>query len=269
MPLFTLIRGGGDLASGVAVRLHRSGLQVLITELPSPLVVRRMVAFAEAVFSGVTEVESVTARRVDGLGAVLDVFEHDEIAVLVDPEAEVIATASPAIIVDARMLKIPPGAGLPSASLSIGLGPGFTAGLNCHAAVETRRGHSLGRVLWKGSPEADTGIPESVGAYGAERVLRAPGSGVLTALAEIGDRLQAGQPVAEVHGELVTAPFQGVLRGLVHPGVQVAVGMKIGDVDPRDDPCLCFRISDKALAVAGGVMEAIFATQSLRSHLWT
>jgi xanthine dehydrogenase accessory factor len=269
MPLLTLIRGGGDLASGIALRLHRIGLHVVITELSAPLVVRRKVAFAEAIFSGIAEVEGVSAQRVDSLQTVWDVLAGGKIAILVDPQAEIVASARPAVIVDARMLKNSPESGLPPAQLSIGLGPGFVAGVNCHAAVETRRGHSLGRLIWQGSPEPDTGIPESVGPFGAERVLRAPVAGALTALAEIGDRLQAGQPVAEINGERVTAPFQGVLRGLVHPGLQVAAGMKIGDVDPRDDPRLCFRVSDKALAVAGGVMEAIFATQSLRSYLWT
>jgi xanthine dehydrogenase accessory factor len=269
MPLLTLIRGGGDLASGVALRLRRAGLHVLITELAVPLVVRRKVAFAEAVFSGVAEVEGVTARRVDSLQTIWDALARAEVALLVDPGAEVIKIAHPAVIVDARMLKTPPEPGLPQALLSIGLGPGFEAGVNCHAAVETRRGPSLGRLIWQGSPDADTGIPEAVGPYGAERVLRAPVDGALTVLAEIGNRLQAGQPVAEVGGKLVLAPFQGVLRGLVHPGLHVSAGMKIGDVDPRDDPRLCFRVSDKALAVAGGVMEAVFSTQSLRPHLWT
>lgn len=268
MPALVLIRGGGDLASGVALRLQRAGLSVLITELAAPLVVRRKASFAEAVFAGVAEVEGVTALRVDSKEAIWEVLSTGKIAVLVDPGADILKTVQPAVIVDGRMLKVSPGAGLPPALLSIGLGPGFIAGVNCHAAVETRRGPSLGRLIWQGSPDADTGIPESVGLYGAERVLRAPSEGVLTALAEIGDRLQAGQPVAEVGGKLVTAPFQGVLRGLVYPGLRVLAGTKIGDVDPRDDPRLCFRVSDKALAVAGGVMEAVFSIQSLRAYLW-
>ena len=269
MPALVLIRGGGDLASGSALRLRRAGLPVLITELATPLVVRRKVSFAEAVFAGAAEVESVTGRRVDSQDGIWDVLSNGEIAVLVDPAAEVIETAQPAIIVDGRMLKVPPDPGLPPALLSIGLGPGFTAGVNCHVAVETRRGPSLGRLIWQGSPEVDTGIPESVGSYGTERVLRAPVDGTLTTLAEIGDRLQTGQPVAEVAGNIVAAPFQGVLRGLIHPGVRVTAGMKVGDVDPRNDPRLCFQVSDKALAVAGGVMEAIFSTESLRPLLWT
>ncbi len=154
-----------------------------------------------------------------------------------------------------------------AASLVIGLGPGFVAGVDCHAVVETNRGHSLGRVIWKGSAEADTGVPEPVRERGVERVLRSPASGVLEACVAIGEVLEEGQCIARVNGTAVLAPFKGVLRGLLHPGLVVSVGLKIGDVDPRMEPKFSRLVSDKALAVGGGILEAILSRPDLRSSL--
>jgi xanthine dehydrogenase accessory factor len=154
------------------------------------------------------------------------------------------------------------------ALLAIGLGPGFQAGLDCHAVIETNRGPALGRVIWQGGAQDDTGIPERVGAYRSERVLRAPAAGVLDAVAEIGALLAEGDLVARVGVAEVRAPFHGVLRGLLHPGLEVRTGEKIGDLDPRGDPALCWLVSDKALAVGGGVLEAILSRPALRPLLW-
>ncbi len=255
-----LLRGGGDLASGVAYRLYRAGFPVLITELPQPLVVRRLAAFAEAVFCGYHVVEGIPARRVDDLDAALAALARREIPVLVDPEARVLPRLrqmAEVILVDGRMTKRPPDLGRDAATLVIGLGPGFVAGEHCHAVVETNRGHCLGRVYWQGSAEPDTGIPEAVLRHQAERVLRAPCDGVLEEVAAIGAHVDAGEVVARVDGVPVRAPFAGVLRGLVHGGLPVTRGLKIGDVDPRDDPRYARLISDKALAVGGGVLEAV------------
>jgi xanthine dehydrogenase accessory factor len=271
MAIHVLIRGGGDLASGVALRLFRAGIRVMITELPQPLAVRRKVCFAEAVYSGETTVEGVSAKRVqdpgDSLG-VLMTFSKGKIPVLIDPEAKAIALLHPSVIVDARMLKRPVELDPNVVPLIVGLGPGFTAGVNCHAAVETNRGHFMGRVYWQGAPQPDTGVPEGVAGRSAERVLRAPEDGSLQAHAEIGDHLDEGQLAAEVSGAPLVAPFAGVLRGLLHPGAPVTRGMKVGDVDPRDDPRICSLVSDKALAVGGGVLEAILSKVELRRHLW-
>jgi xanthine dehydrogenase accessory factor len=176
---------------------------------------------------------------------------------------------NPEVVVDARMRKKPPREGKELASLVIGLGPGFVAGENCHAVIETNRGHNLGRVLWRGVPEQDTGIPGSVQGYSSERVLRAPGKGKLQTRVEIGDRLIKGSLIAQVGEEEVLAPFDGILRGLLRDGTAVKSGLKIGDVDPRKDPNLCKLISDKSRAIGGGVLEAILACPDLRSVLWT
>jgi len=270
--MLVLIRGGGDLASGVALRLVRAGLRVVISELPQPLAVRRSVAFAEAVYAGQVSVEGLAARVVkdptDSL-SVLNVLARQELPVLVDPECKSAFILHPSVIVDARMTKRPPERIGYAPQLYIGLGPGFIAGGNCQAVVETRRGHSLGRVLWSGSPDPDTGQPDPVQGQQAGRVLRAPADGELVAHANLGDHLDPGGVIAEVGGKPVAAAFPGVLRGLIHPGLQVTRGLKIGDLDPRDDPKYCTLVSDKALAVGGGVLEAILSRPELRPLMWS
>ena len=270
--MIVLIRGGGDLASGVAVRLQNCGIRVVISELEQPLAIRRLVSFSEAIYTGETSVEGITARRVldptDTL-RVLQVLAKGHIPVLIDPEGQAIKALHPYVVVDARMLKTMVELIPTQVKLIIGLGPGFVTGQNCHAVIETKRGHYLGRVIWQGGAEEDSGIPEAVNSKDKDRVLRAPGDGVLQAHAEIGEHLSAGQLVAEVDGQAVNAPFSGVLRGMLHPGIIVKNGMKIGDVDPRDDPAYCRMVSDKALAIGGGVLEAILSRPELRPHLWS
>jgi len=271
MPAIILIRGGGDLASGVAMRLYRVGLSVVIAELAQPLAVRRLVSFAEAVYSGEVTIEGVIGRRVNDPGdslKVLQLLSKGRIPVLIDPEAKSVQLLHPTVIVDARMTKQPPEPLRHNARLYIGLGPGFTAGETCHAVIETNRGHRLGRVIWQGAAQDDTGIPAAVGEHGAQRALRAPADGLVTGLAQIGDRVQAGQSVAEMAGMPIQAPFAGVLRGLIHPDCPVRQAMKIGDVDPRDDPGICSLVSDKSLAIGGGVLEAILSRAELRQNLW-
>lgn len=267
--MMVLIRGGGDLASGVGVRLHRSGFQVVITELPEPLVVRRKVSFAEAVHEGLVQVEGVTGKLVEDFSEIKSILLSGIIPVLIDPDLKCLEVINPDVVVDARMRKKLPREGKELASLVIGLGPGFIAGENCHAVIETNRGHNMGRVLWQGVPEQDTGIPGSVQGYSSERVLRAPVDGVLQTRVEIGDRLKKGSLVALVGEEEVLAPFDGILRGLLRDGTAVKAGFKIGDVDPREDPNLYKLISDKSRAIGGGVLEAILACPDLRSVLWT
>jgi xanthine dehydrogenase accessory factor len=263
-----IIRGGGDLGSGVALRLHRVGLSVVITEQPQPFVVRRTVSFAEAVYQGKFSVEGVTAGRVASMQEAIGVISDGMIPVLIDPQLELCDEYQPLVMVDARMRKIPPERGMDSAAFFIGLGPGFIAGDNCHAVVETHRGHTLGRAYWKGSAKENTGIPEGVHNKKGERVLRAPVEGYVTAYAQIGEVLEKDQLLAEVAGKPVFSPFPGVLRGMVHPELYVNRGAKIGDVDPRSDPKFCSLVSDKSLAVGGGVLEAILTVSEIRMKLW-
>lgn len=253
------VRGGGDLASGVAHRLHRAGFTVMIAELAQPLCVRRSVAFAEAVYAGTHTVEDVTARLAPDplLGMAYAVM--NEIPVVVDPDGTARQRLHPGIVVDARLAKHKLDTSRQDAPLVIALGPGFVAGQDCHAVVETQRGHHLGRVYWQGGAAADTGQPEPVRGLGPERVLRAARAGVFTARCQIGDPIQKGAVAALVDGDPVIAQCDGVVRGLVHDGLAVSAGLKVGDIDPRGVRDYCFSISDKARAVAGGVLEAVLA----------
>jgi xanthine dehydrogenase accessory factor len=247
-----LIRGGGDIASGVALRLHRSGYRVLITELAQPVAVRRTVSFSETVYEGHWTVEDVSAQKADSVAEAVELLQNDIIPVLVAPDIDSFSL-NYSILIDARLTKKVEKYSLSSQTFIIGLGPGFTAGVNCHAAIETNRGHTLGRVYWEGSTLPDTSNPEG----DPRRVLRAPAAGIITSSVEIGQHVEDGQEVASVAGELVTSPFKGIVRGMIRPGLMVGKGLKIGDIDSRDDPNLCKLVSDKALAVGGGVLEAI------------
>jgi xanthine dehydrogenase accessory factor len=266
-----LLRGGGDLASGVALRLHRAGIRVVITELAEPLAVRRAVSFGEAVYEGVHTVEGLTARRVEPQ-QIEAVVEAGEIPVLVDPEAEVLLT-SPRfpVVIDARLLKTAP-APLPvDIPLHIGAGPGFHAGRNCHAVIETRRSHTLGRVYWDGATQPDSGQPEG----DPRRVLRAPEDGLFVGKKRIGEHCENGEPIAEIQSSTtnrsseIVSPLKGVLRGLIRDGIHVNKGLKIGDVDPRDDPEACYLVSDKALSIGGAALEAILTRVDIRKMLYS
>lgn len=270
MTALILIRGGGDLASGVALRLHRAGLEVLISELAQPLAVRRTVSFAEAVYDGQITIEGVTGRLAKW-GQVRSTLETGEIPVLVDPDALVLNELPILVVVDGRLTKQSP-APLPiDVPLHIGLGPGFHAGRNCHAVIETRRSHTLSRVYWEGAAQSDSGQPEG----DPLRVLRAKVDGQLIGYAQIGDHLEQGDLIAEIRPKLhqgditkIVSPFKGVLRGLIHPGLHVNAGLKLGDVDPRDDTQMCYLVSDKALAIGGGVLEALLTKPEIREALW-
>ena len=262
-----LIRGGGDLATGVAARLHRAGFPILVLEVEQPLAVRRRVALAEAVYSGRTRVEEIEGVRAASEAEVGAILEAGAIPVLVDPGASSLPKFGPQVLVDGRMRKVASDLARDAAPLTIGLGPGFTAAVDCHAVVETRRGHHLGRVIWTGPAAADTSRPEPVNGYGEARVLRAPGAGVVRGLRQIGDVVRRGEIIFAIDGETVRAPFDGALRGLLHDGLPVEAGAKVGDLDPRGDPRYCFEISDKSLAVGGGVLEAVLSRAELRRAL--
>jgi xanthine dehydrogenase accessory factor len=262
-----IVRGGGDLASGVVYRLVKAGFPVLVTELPRPLAIRRPVAFASAVFDETITVDGLVGRRIADAADAFAVWAAGEVPVLVDEAGISLEALRPQVVVDARIAKRNLGTTLRDAALVLALGPGFVAGEDCHAVIETNRGHFLGRVIWDGAAEPNTSQPGIVLGYRSDRVLRSPVDGTLVPQAEIGDMLEKGDTIGTIDGVPVVASLGGVLRGLIHPMVSVTRGMKIGDIDPRAVRAHCFAISDKSLAVGGGVVEAIFSAPQLTSLL--
>ena len=255
--MFTLIRGAGDLASGIALRLWRSGIEVVMTDLPRPTAIRRTVSFSEAIVHGETTVEDVTARLAANADEARALLAQGIVPVLADPDCACRADLHPDALVDAILAKRNLGTRRTDAPIVIGVGPGFTAGVDCHAVVETMRGHTLGRVIYTGSALPNTNIPGLIGGFAGERVLRAPADGAFRSARQIGDLVKAGDVAGYVAGEPMACTIDGVLRGLIADGVLVHKGMKSGDVDPRGDVDNCYTASDKALAVGGGVLEAL------------
>ena len=250
-----LIRGGGDLATGVVSRLHQSGFPVIVTELETPLAVRRTVSVASAVFEGNLKIEEMEAQLVHSAKEAIEKSHAGLISVMVSPE---LPDVNPSVVVDARLAKKNIDTEISDADLVIGMGPGFSAGEDCHIVIETKRGHSLGRVIRTGSALKDTGIPEPVAGYGGSRVLRSPKDGQIIWNIEIGDHIKENQVIGSIEETEILGPFTGIIRGLIHPSATVKKKMKIGDVDPRISDNWN-QISDKALAVGGGVLEAILS----------
>ena len=255
--MLVLIRGAGDIATGIALRLYRSGLRVVMTDLSRPTAIRRTVCFSQAIVLGETTVEGVRAVRADTASQALERLAEGAVPVLPDPALTCLASLRPDALVDAILAKKNLGTHITDAPVVVGVGPGFTAGTDCHAVVETMRGHTLGRVIYDGAALPNTNIPGLIGGYAGERVLRAPADGVFHQILNIGDEVKAGDIAGEVDGQPMRCTIGGVLRGLLADGTPVHKGMKSGDVDPRCRPEYCTTASDKALAVGGGVLEAI------------
>ena len=258
------IRGAGDLATGIALRLYRSGFDIIMSDIPVPTTVRRTVAFSPAVYTGETQVEGITGKLCENISMIDTVIESGCIPVIVDPSGEIMKEYKPDIIVDAIIAKTNIGTKITDADIVIGVGPGFEAGVDCHAVVETKRGHNLGRVIWSGSAYPNTGVPGNIGGYTVERIIRATADGVFKAKVNIGDYVKAGDLLAYCDETPVYANIDGIVRGLLQDGVKVKTGMKSGDVDPRAEREYCFTVSDKASAIGGGVLEAILSKISGR-----
>ncbi len=252
-----LIRGGGDIASGVAWRLHQCGFKVIITEIEKPTAVRRKVSFCEAVYDKEVLVESVRGTLIQGPEDASEAWTNGDIPLLVDPQCESMPTIKPDVIVDAILAKKNLGTSKDDAPLVIALGPGFQVGKNADYVVETNRGHNLGRLLLEGAAEPNTGVPGTIQGYATERVLRAPNDGIWESNMNIGGMVKSEDQLGTVSGAPVKAQIDGVIRGLIRPGIAVTKGLKIGDIDPRGIRENCFTLSEKALAIGGSVLEGI------------
>ncbi len=255
--MLILIKGAGDIATGIAVRLKNAGMQVVMTEIAIPTTVRRSVAFSRAVYEGSAIVENITARLVLDFAQIPAVLQQDEIPVLIDPRCEVLKSIHFDAVVDSILAKKNLSTDSTQAPVVIGVGPGFSVPQDCHCVIETQRGHDLGCCIYQGCAAKNTGIPGEIGGYTVERLLRAPCDGIFHPILAIGDIVKAGQTVAMVDDQPVTAQINGIVRGLLQDNVPVKAGMKSGDIDPRGCYEHCFTVSDKARAVGGGVLEAI------------
>ena len=252
------IKGAGEMASGIAWRLYQANIRkIFLMEIPEPLAVRREVCFSEAVPRGKNSVEGVQAVRAEGAEAIRKAWEEGSLAVVVDPEWDMIESMGADVVVDSILAKRNLGTKMEEAPLVIGLGPGFAAGRDVHMVIETNRGHNLGRIILEGSAEPNTGVPGVIGGYAGDRVFRAPVSGRFLPRTEIGEMVRSGDILGDVDGHEVRTAIDGVVRGLIAPGCEVSKGLKLGDIDPRGDASYCRTISEKSRAIGGSVLEAV------------
>ena len=260
-----VVRGAGDLATGTIIRLHNAGYRVIATEIDKPTVIRRTVSFAEAVYEGAVDIEGVTGRLVSSLDEAYNVLDNGSVPILIDPGLSLLAKAMPTVLVDAAIAKRNLGTRIDMAPFVVALGPGFTAGVDADAVIETKRGHTLGSVIYNGSAIPNTGIPGNIAGYAAERVMHSPCSGAFRCVRNIGDIVRKGEAIAYVGDTVIPASIDGKIRGLLHDGLFVPEGFKIADIDPRGESVDHLTVSDKARAIAGGVLEAVdgyFASKS-------
>lgn len=255
--MLVLIKGAGDLATGVAHRLKRCGFDVVMTEIEEPTTVRRTVAFSQAVYDCKVEVEGVKATLVKDIQMIRENIDNGVISVIVDKDANIIEVLKPDIVVDAIVAKKNTGTSIDDAPIVIALGPGFEAGVDCDLVIETKRGHYLGRVITKGKAIPNTGVPGNIGGHTVGRIIRATSDGIINPVSEIGDYVEEGQVVAYIDKIPVYASISGIVRGMLQGGIEVFEGMKSGDIDPRCKKEHCFTISDKARSIGGGVLEGI------------
>lgn len=252
-----VVRGAGDIATGVIVRMHRAGFRVVALDIEAPTVIRRTVSFAPALFTGKAMVEGIEAARCATSYEIAKALGRGAVPVVVDPEGRMIDELRPSVVVDAILAKRNLGTTMSMAPVVVAVGPGFTAGVDCHAVIETKRGHELGRVIYSGSAFPNTGVPGMIAGYSKERVIHAPAAGKVSVVRDIGSLVERGDLIAMVGDVEVRTPLAGVVRGMISDGSTVPCGLKMADVDPRGEVSYCFSVSDKARAVAGGCLEAI------------
>jgi xanthine dehydrogenase accessory factor len=253
-----IVRGAGDIATGVIQKLLRAGFPILVIETLYPSAIRRYVSLCEAVYEGSWTVEDITSVFVRSLDEAWEVISDGKVPVLVDPDCNILKEVKPLAVVDAIIAKKNLGFKMDLAPITVALGPGFCAGTDAHIVVETMRGHNLGRLIMDGCSIPNTGTPGVIGGFGKERVIHAPYDGVIRNNKVISDSVKKGEIIATIDGQPVIATLDGILRGLIRDGYEVTKGLKMADIDPREsEKENCFKISDKARCIGGGVLEAI------------
>ncbi len=260
--MIVLIKCAGDLATGIAYRLKKSGFDIVMTEIDNPTTVRRTVAFSQAIFDNEIEIEGIKGIKVNNINEIHKEIKKGNIPIIIDKEANIIKKLKPKVIVDAIIAKKNLGTSINDAPIVIGVGPGFEAKKDCHLVIETKRGHYLGKVIEEGSAIPNTGIPGNIGGYTKERIIRASSNGKIRPVVKIGDYVKKGEVIAYIDGVEVVAEIDGIVRGMLQEEIEVFKGMKSGDIDPRCEKDHCFTISDKARSIGGGVLEAIMYMNS-------
>ncbi len=260
-----VVKGGGDIASGIIQKLHRTGFRVLVLEIEKPTSIRRTVCFSEAVYDGKMEIEGIISVLAKSIQEIYDAWSNDCIPVVVDPEGTYIIKLNPIAVVDAIIAKKNTGMKKDAAPVTIAVGPGFEAGKDVHIVIESNRGHNLGRLIFSGFADPNTMEPGSIDGFTFERVLYSPDEGNFIANHKIGNLVKKGDVIGRVNDKNVIAKLDGVVRGLIREGIYVAEGQKIGDVDPRNDTEYCYTISDKARAIGGAVLEAVLISINARN----
>ncbi len=254
-----LIKGAGDIATGIACRLHRCGFEIIMTEISKPTTIRKTVAFSQAVYDGHMIVEDIKAVLATSIAEVEQTLKAGDIAVVVDPMVEGLEQYQAEVVVDAVLAKRNIGTKKDDAPLVVAIGPGFVAGEDCDVIIESSRGHFLGRLIYDGPALPNTAIPGDIKGYGIERLIRATAEGIFHPACKIGDIVEFGQVVAYCGTTPVLAGLSGMVRGMLEEGLTVRAGMKCGDIDPRHNPEFIHTVSDKARAIGGSVLEAIIS----------
>lgn len=258
-----IIRGGGDIASGIIQKLYRSGFKVLVLEVSNPTSIRRTVCYSEAIYEGTITIEGITSILVKNTKETENAWNEDKIPVIIDPKGYYIDIVKPKVLIDAILAKKNLGTKIDMADITIALGPGFEAGKDVHIVIETMRGHNLGRLIFEGHAIPNTGIPGEVKGFAKERVIYSPSNGSIESIKKIGDVVKAGEVIARINDTKILATIDGLLRGIIRNGSTVWEGLKIADIDPRlSENINCYTISDKARSIAGGVLEAILYSKT-------
>lgn len=264
MDKLVIVRGGGDIASGTICKLHNCGFKVIVLETATPSSIRRKVSFSEAVYEGECIVEGIKCKLTDNVNQVYRLLENDIIPIIVDEKCDILTKVKPDVLIDAILAKKNLGTKIEMAPLTIGLGPGFTAGKDVHVVVETMRGHDLGKLIYSGSAYENTATPGIIDGFGKERVIYSADFGEIKNMIDIGEAVEAGQVIAKIGETNVHASITGVLRGIIRDGFNVLKGLKIADIDPRKNQYTnCFTISDKARCIAGAVIESVLNTKKI------
>ena len=253
-----VIRGGGDLATGVAEVLYQSGFKILILDIEKPSSIRRSVCFSEAIYDGIIQVENIICKKVENENDIEKCWNEKIIPIMVDEKGEIIKKIKPNVVVDSIIAKKNLGTTKEMAPITIALGDGFEAGKDVDIVVETMRGHNLGRVITSGRAMKNTGIPGEIKGVSKDRVIYSLANGIFSSVKKIGDTVQKDEIIGYVGDVEIRGKISGVLRGIIREGYEVTENMKIGDIDPRiEEKSNCFTISDKARSLGGAVLRAI------------